>query len=61
MDKKVTLKARGIRFPDETWKKLSDDAEKKSSTPSDIVRIIVDKHYQMQKSLNEYTANPNNN
>jgi len=42
---KTTLKARGIRFSDEAWKKLSDNAEKISSTPSDIVRGIVDDHY----------------
>lgn len=46
MAKKSTLKARGIRFSDELWKRLSDDAEKKNSTPSDIVRLIIEKHYK---------------
>ncbi len=45
MDKKSNLKARGIRFTDEAWRKLSGDAKKKSTTPSEIVRVIIDKHY----------------
>lgn len=40
--KKAALKARGIRFSEEAWKKLTDEADEKSSTPSDIVRGIVD-------------------
>ncbi len=48
--KTTTLKARGIRFSDKAWKKLSKDAEKKSSTPSDVVRVIVDDHYAKPKA-----------
>lgn len=51
MVKKATLKARGIRFSDEAWKKLSEDAEKISSTPSDIVRGIIDAHYTKSSIL----------
>jgi len=45
MKNKTRLKARGIRFSNDTWKKLSDEAEKISSTPSEIVRTIIKKHY----------------
>ncbi len=47
--KKENLKARGIRFSNDAWDKLCADAEKQSSTPSDIVRIIVDKFYSEKK------------
>ena len=43
--KKPTLKARGIRFSDKAWNNLEKDAKKEKSTPSDLVRNIVDKHY----------------
>ena len=46
--KKPTMKARGIRFSDETWARIVKDAAKwngYSSTPSDVVRDIVDQHY----------------
>lgn len=46
MAKKETLKARGIRFSDETWAKLTKDAEKQECFVSDVVRSIVDDHYE---------------
>lgn len=44
--KKERMKPRGIRFRDDQWKKLEADAEKASATPSDVVRAIVDQHYE---------------
>tara|TARA_R110000782_G_scaffold41850_1_gene95576 strand:+ start:418 stop:576 length:159 start_codon:yes stop_codon:yes gene_type:complete len=44
-DKRKNLVARGIRFSEEVWSKVSKDAEDKNSTPSDFVRGILDKHY----------------
>lgn len=49
MKKKEALKARGIRFTEDTWKKLSKDAEKESSTPSDVVREIIKAHYKVEE------------
>lgn len=46
--KKSTLKARGIRFSDEAWEKLTDEADKKRCYPSDIVRGLVDDRYKLK-------------
>lgn len=45
--KRETLKARGIRFSDQQWDKITKVAERDPSgrtTPSDVVRQIVDAH-----------------
>ena len=50
--KKETLKARGIRFSDSQWSNIEKDAAKDKSgrtTPSDVVRHIVDEHYEAKK------------
>jgi hypothetical protein len=50
--KKETLKARGIRFSDAQWSNIEKDATKDKSgrtTPSDVVRHIVDEHYEGKK------------
>ena len=50
--KKQTLKARGIRFTDEAWKNITADAKAdktRRTTPSDVVREIVDAHYAKKK------------
>lgn len=50
--KKETLKARGIRFSDRQWSNIEKDAAKDKSgrtTPSDVVRHIVDEHYEEKK------------
>ena len=50
--KKPTMKARGIRFSDETWAMITKDAAKWNgyrTTPSDVVREIVDAHYYGKK------------
>ena len=50
--KKETLKARGIRFSDRQWSNIEKDAAKDRSgrtTPSDVVRHIVDEHYEGKK------------
>jgi len=49
MEKKAPLKGRGIRFSDEQWDKVSDEAEKDKSgrtKPSDVVRHAVDKLFE---------------
>lgn len=49
--KKPTLKARGIRFSDEQWEKITKDAKADASRrtkPSDIVRGIVNVHYKLK-------------
>lgn len=43
--KKVTMKARGIRFHDQAWKNLNEEADRKRCSVSDIVRRLVDCHY----------------
>lgn len=50
--KKETLKARGIRFSDEQWEKLNKTAalDKTGRTKaSDVVRAIVDDHYNTKR------------
>jgi len=44
------LKARGIRFSDEAWENLTKEADKLSSTPSDIIRGLVDEYYSKKKN-----------
>ncbi len=51
--KKPTLKTRGIRFSDLTWKKVSEDADKINSTPSEIIRTIIDQYYKNLESKTE--------
>lgn len=48
MVKKSTLKARGIRFSDKAWAELTKDAEKKDCFVSDLVREIINNHYDPQ-------------
>lgn len=50
--KKETLKSRGIRFSDAQWNNITKDAKKDRTgrtTPSDVVRHIVDEHYEEKK------------
>jgi len=49
--KKPTLKARGIRFSDEQWERITKDAnadKSRRTKPSDIVRGIVNEHYKIK-------------
>lgn len=43
---KEKLNPRGIRLMDKVWKRLNADAKKQKGTASDVVREIIDRHYE---------------
>lgn len=48
MTKKDNLKARGIRFSEAAWNKIVEDANKQQVTPSEIVRVVINKFYKIK-------------
>ena len=47
--KKQIMKARGIRFTEDQWKKITVMAKKEKAKPSDVVRHIVDQYFLHKK------------
>lgn len=50
LPKHLILKARGVRFNDDEWKRLNKEARnsKVHGSPSEIVRALVQKHYRIK-------------
>ena len=46
--KKISMKSRNIRFPQEHWDKIVQDAQELDVTCSDVVRHIVKSFYEGQ-------------
>lgn len=46
---KSAMKARGIRFRDETWESIEEEAYKLECYSSDVVRDTMDKRYKKKK------------